>query len=258
MRNWLIVLLHFACRKVQCIVSYSVLFEGRTLKEKKGVTSHSACCKLCSETKGCAAWTHVSKSHQCLMKGATGWTRKSHRGAVSGVVKRNVTSPAPAPSRSPAAAPPAQAPVLSAVNGTGSSSNIFTGANLTPLPVDGKSFTSAHYADVLGLSWMFYEAQRSGPVPANNRISWRGASHTTDPIPGGWYDAGDYLKLNFPLASVVSFLAWGMLEFKDGYTQARQTQYALDNLYIAVDYLKRSHNDTRSYIGQIGHPGKRL
>jgi hypothetical protein len=102
---------------------------------------------------------------------------------------------------------------------------------------------------------MFYEAQRSGELPANNRISWRKSSHTKDVVPGGWYDAGDYLKLNFPLASVVSFLSWGLLEFKDGYQQAGETQHALDNLYVAADYLKRCHIAPRKYIGQIGHPG---
>jgi hypothetical protein len=32
------------------------------------------------------------------------------------------------------------------------------------------------YGQVLGLSFMFYEAQRSGDLPANNRIKWRGDS----------------------------------------------------------------------------------
>jgi hypothetical protein len=32
------------------------------------------------------------------------------------------------------------------------------------------------YGQVLGLSFMFYEAQRSGKLPANNRIKWRGDS----------------------------------------------------------------------------------
>jgi len=74
-------------------------------------------------------------------------------------------------------------------------------------------------------------------------------------VPGGWYDAGDYLKLNFPLASTVTNLAWGILEFNDGYKQSGQLQHALDNLYVAVDYLKRCHIAPGKYIGQIGSPG---
>ncbi len=129
-----------------------------------------------------------------------------------------------------------------------------TTPNTSPIPSDG-SFSKSNYADVLGLSWMFYEAQRSGELPANHRVAWRKSAHTKDIVPGGWYDAGDYLKLNFPLASVVTMLSWGLLEFKTGYQQAGETQHALDNLYAAADYLKRCHIAPRKYIGQIGHPG---
>lgn len=48
---------------------------------------------------------------------------------------------------------------------------------------------------VLGLSWLFYEAQRSGKLPTTNRVPWRGDSHLDDRVPGGLYDAGDHLKL---------------------------------------------------------------
>ena len=49
---------------------------------------------------------------------------------------------------------------------------------------------------MLGLSWKFYEAQRSGKLSANNSIPWRGDSALGDKAPdgadvtGGWYDAG--------------------------------------------------------------------
>lgn len=50
------------------------------------------------------------------------------------------------------------------------------------------------YDKVLRLSLMFYEAQRSGHLPAHNRIPWRGDSATTDKgqngedLSGGYYD----------------------------------------------------------------------
>lgn len=49
---------------------------------------------------------------------------------------------------------------------------------------------------VLDASYRFYEAQRSGVLPAGNRIPWRGDSALHDSAPngaslvGGWYDAG--------------------------------------------------------------------
>lgn len=50
------------------------------------------------------------------------------------------------------------------------------------------------YDKVLRLSLMFYEAQRSGHLPADNRIPWRADSATTDKgqngedLSGGYYD----------------------------------------------------------------------
>ena len=61
-----------------------------------------------------------------------------------------------------------------------------------------------NYGHVMGLSLLFYEAQRSGKLPANNRIPWRGDSALNDgsdnhlDLTGGWYDAGDHVKVRFP------------------------------------------------------------
>ncbi len=50
-------------------------------------------------------------------------------------------------------------------------------------------------AQVLGDAYLFYEAQRSGALPPDNRIAWRGNSALQDSIgnhslAGGWYDSG--------------------------------------------------------------------
>ena len=51
-----------------------------------------------------------------------------------------------------------------------------------------------NYDDVLMKSILFYEAQRSGKLPDNNRIPWRGDSALNDQgangedLTGGWYD----------------------------------------------------------------------
>merc|ERR1711872_287924 len=72
-------------------------------------------------------------------------------------------------------------------------------------------------ADVLGKSILFYEAQRSGYYRA--RVSWRGDSATGDRGPGGedleggYYDAGDNLKLHFPFAAAFTFLSWSATDF---------------------------------------------
>lgn len=54
--------------------------------------------------------------------------------------------------------------------------------------------TKYDYPKVLELSILFYEAQRSGKLPSNNRIPFRGDSALGDKgfsgedLTGGWYD----------------------------------------------------------------------
>ena len=51
-----------------------------------------------------------------------------------------------------------------------------------------------NYIEVLHMSILFFEAQRSGPLPENNRVPWRGDSglhdqgHKGEDLTGGWYD----------------------------------------------------------------------
>ena len=44
------------------------------------------------------------------------------------------------------------------------------------------------YSEVLEKSLLFYEAQRSGPLPADNRIDWRADSTLGDNPTGGYFD----------------------------------------------------------------------
>jgi len=68
----------------------------------------------------------------------------------------------------------------------------------TPTPRPGSG--AFNYTEALQKALFFYEAQRSGPLPVNNRVSWRGPSGLTDgadhgvDLTGGWYDAGDPVK----------------------------------------------------------------
>lgn len=38
-----------------------------------------------------------------------------------------------------------------------------------------------------------------------------------DAVPGGFYMGDDYVKYTTPMATSLSLLAWGMVEFKGGY-----------------------------------------
>lgn len=48
------------------------------------------------------------------------------------------------------------------------------------------------YGKVLGASTLFYEAQRTGKLPADNRVKWRGDSFLDDKGDGGEDLTGGY------------------------------------------------------------------
>ena len=108
------------------------------------------------------------------------------------------------------------------------------------------------YGEVIEKSLLFYEAQRSGPLPATNRIPWRGDSNLDDAVPGGYHDAGDHVKFGFPMAAFTTVLAWGGVNFKDGYVKAGQLDNLVDCLKWSTDYFIGCHTSDYEFIGQIG------
>ncbi|CAH1786740.1 unnamed protein product, partial [Owenia fusiformis] len=122
--------------------------------------------------------------------------------------------------------------------------------------------TADDYLTVIEMSIKFYEAQRSGKLPANNRIAWRGDSALEDKdgshdLTGGWYDAGDHVKFGFPMAWSTTTLIWSMLEFKDGYGD--QWGWALNEVKWPLDYFLKCHvienGKTQKFYGQVGNGG---
>lgn len=118
-----------------------------------------------------------------------------------------------------------------------------------------------NYAEVLQKSMFFYEAQRSGQLPANNRVTWRSNSAMSDgsdvghDLTGGWYDAGDHVKFNFPMAFSATMLAWGAIDFAGGYTASGQMTYLKNNLRFVNDYFIRCHTAPNELWGQVGNGG---
>lgn len=109
------------------------------------------------------------------------------------------------------------------------------------------------YASALGKSILFYDAQRSGKLPANNPISWRGDSALGDCVVGGWYDAGDHVKFGLPMASSAHLLVWGAIKFKDGYVKAGQMNMMYDSVKWALDYFSNAWNEgAQELVAQIG------
>lgn len=121
------------------------------------------------------------------------------------------------------------------------------GAESVDIALSGQDYSKA-----LGLSYLFYEAQRSGKLPSSNRVPWRGDSFLDDCVVGGYFDAGDHLKLMFPLSTSLTFLGLAVTEFRDGIKAAGQLDYALDALRWGADFLVAAHKTPNSFVGQIG------
>lgn len=135
---------------------------------------------------------------------------------------------------------------------------MISGATFHP-SVSKAAGSSYNYAEALQKSIYFYEAQRSGDLPDNNRVKWRGDSGLQDgadvghDLTGGWYDAGDHVKFGFPMAYTATMLAWSVYEYKDGYVQSGQLDEILDNIRWATDYFVKAHTAPNELWGQVGN-----
>lgn len=94
-----------------------------------------------------------------------------------------------------------------------------------------------NYAEALQKSLYFYEVQQAGPLPEWNRVSWRGDSTMSDDVHGGWYDAGDHVKFNLPMAYSAAMLAWGIYQYGEGVEKTGQYEIYQNNLEFVLDYL---------------------
>lgn len=118
-----------------------------------------------------------------------------------------------------------------------------------------------NYGEALQKSILFYELQRSGDLPEEVRCNWRGDSGLSDggdvslDLTGGWYDAGDHVKFNLPMAYTSAMLAWSVYEDRAAYEESGQLDYMLDNLRWVNDYLMRCHTEDYVYYYQVGDGG---
>ena len=119
-----------------------------------------------------------------------------------------------------------------------------------------------NYGEALQKSLFFYEAQRSGDLPATNRVNWRGDSGMLDgsdvsrDLTGGWYDAGDHVKFGLPMAASATMLAWGIVDYRSAYVSTGQLNTALDQLRWATDYFIKAHPSANELYGQVGNGGQ--
>ncbi|XP_063240585.1 uncharacterized protein LOC134541243 [Bacillus rossius redtenbacheri] len=117
---------------------------------------------------------------------------------------------------------------------------------------------SYDYKDVLRKSTLFYEAQRSGKLPADQRVKWRGDSALNDKgvngedLTGGYYDAGDWVKFGFQMSFTITVLAWGVINHEAGYRTAGALEDTRKAIKWGTDYFLKAHVSEEVFYAQVG------
>ncbi|CAK7326002.1 unnamed protein product [Dovyalis caffra] len=117
-----------------------------------------------------------------------------------------------------------------------------------------------NYTRALNKALLFFNAQKSGKLPKNNGIPWRGDSGLQDGngtefskvgLVGGYYDAGDNTKFHFPMAYAMTMLSWSVIEYSQKYEAIGEYKHTRDLIKWGTDYLLLTFNSSASKIDKI-------
>ncbi|KAK8503206.1 hypothetical protein V6N12_067592 [Hibiscus sabdariffa] len=119
-----------------------------------------------------------------------------------------------------------------------------------------------NYTEALSKSIIFLEAQRSGKLPSNNRVPWRGDSGLDDgkeaneDLVGGYYDAGDNVKYGLPMAFTITTLAWSAIAYQSELESACEWKNVKDAIRWGTDYFLKTASRHRKLYVEVGDPVK--
>ncbi|KAF3331885.1 endoglucanase 9-like protein [Carex littledalei] len=117
-----------------------------------------------------------------------------------------------------------------------------------------------NYTLALHKALMFFNAQRSGPIPRHNNVTWRGNSGMKDGLSdpafkrslvGGFYDAGDAIKFNFPSSFAMTMLSWSVIEYSAKYQAAGELGHVREIIKWGSDYLLKTFNSSADTIDKL-------
>lgn len=121
----------------------------------------------------------------------------------------------------------------------------------TPPPPD-------NYTLAIHKAIQFFDAQKSGKLPKNNRVSWRGDSGLKDGLPdvvgglvGGYYDGGSNTKFHFPMAFSMTMLSWSLIEYSQKFKAINEYDHMRDVLKWGTDYLLLTFNNSATRLDHI-------
>ncbi|XP_042211150.1 endoglucanase E-4-like [Homarus americanus] len=127
-----------------------------------------------------------------------------------------------------------------------------------PNPCEPTGMAPYDYKQTLCMAYVFYEAQRSGKLPEDQRLTWRGDSALGDgsdvglDLTGGYFDAGDFVKFLLPQGFTATMIAWGLVDFPQGHEAAGQSEYGRKTLKWVTDFLLKCHTGPYEFYGQVG------
>nr|ARA95692.1 glucanase 6 [Nepenthes ampullaria] len=114
------------------------------------------------------------------------------------------------------------------------------------------------YGQALSKGILFYEAQRSGYLPSNQRVTWRSNSGLNDgktsgvDLVGGYYDAGDNVKFGLPMAFTITMISWSIIEYGRQMAAHGELGHAMEAVKWGTDYFIKAHPEPYVLYGEVG------
>lgn len=114
------------------------------------------------------------------------------------------------------------------------------------------------YKVALTKALQFFDAQMSGRLPTSKNISWRQDSGLKDgfkygkgQLIGGYYDAGNNMKISFPMAFSMTMLSWSTIEYGHKYRAVEEYDHIRDIIRWGTDYLLLTFDSSATTIDHI-------
>lgn len=68
---------------------------------------------------------------------------------------------------------------------------------------------------------------------------------------GGFYDAGDAIKFNYPMAWSMTMLSWSVIEYKAKYEAIGELDHIKELIKWGTDYILKTFNSSADTIDRI-------
>ena len=128
------------------------------------------------------------------------------------------------------------------------------------LLVTSAAVASPDYELALSKGLLYFEAQRSGKLPEDNRVPWRHDCCLNDGKDAGqdlsraYFDSGDHVVFGLPLSFSLTMMAYGLVEYGDMYGGSYER--AVSALKWGTDWLLRAHSSQNELYVQVGDGDK--